>query len=316
MTTFDNKLNWSSKYPPAVGAVLLLFTAFFGFILIGPLLGLMLGLPFYDGDVTSYFNDMLSPAGFSTALKLPLFILQGTASFIGFILLPALFMVFYERQTVNAFFTNVKFSPKLLWLTPVIGLVFMGFNAFFIEWNAALELPSFLSEFEQAARAMEDRAMQMTLYLTTFDSFAMFILGFIVIAVIPGIGEELVFRGFLQNYFHRSSKNIHVAIWLSAFLFSAMHMQFYGFIPRVLLGALFGYLYYWSGNLIIPVLAHVFNNGFTIIMMYMNQLSITNIDVESTESIPISYMIIATLLTGGLIYVFRKTSFQYLQTNK
>lgn len=276
----------------------------------------MLGLPFYDGDVTAYFNDMLSPSSFNPALKLPFFILQGTAQLIGFIVLPALFMIFYERQTISSFFTRTKFSPRLLWLTPVIGLVFMGFNAFFIEWNATLELPSFLSEFEQTARAMEDRAMEMTLYLTEFDSFAMFILGFIVIAVIPGIGEELVFRGFLQNYFHRSSKNIHVAIWVSAFLFSAMHMQLFGFIPRLLLGALFGYLYYWSGNLIIPVLAHAFNNGFTVIMMYLNQLSITNIDIESAESIPLTYILISTVLTGVLIYIFRKISLQHFQFYK
>jgi len=276
----------------------------------------MLGLPFYEGGVTSYVNDMFSPSSLNPALKLPFFILQGTAQLIGFIVFPALFMVFYERQTINVFFTKTKFSPRLLWLTPVIGLVFMGFNAFFVEWNATLELPSFLSEFEQSARALEERAMEMTLYLTEFDSFAMFILGFIVIAIIPGLGEELVFRGFLQNYFHRSSKNIYMAIWMSAFLFSAMHMQLFGFVPRLLLGALFGYLYYWSGNLIIPVLAHVFNNGFTIIMMYLNQLSITNIDIESTESIPLPFIIISTLLTGGLIYIFRKISLQHSQLNK
>ncbi len=316
MITLDNKLTWSSKYSPSIGAFLSLFTAFIGFMVIGPLIGLMLGYPFYEGDTTTYLNEILSASSEDATLKLPLFVLQGTASLIGFIIFPALFMIFYERQTINTFFTRIKISPTLLWLTPVIGLVFMGFNAFFIEWNASLTLPSFLSEFEQVARSLEDRAMEMTLYLTHFDSTAMFILGVIVIAIIPGIGEELVFRGFLQNYFHRSSKNIHIAIWLSAFLFIAMHMQFFGFVPRLLLGALFGYLYYWSGNLIIPVLAHVFNNGFTVTMMYLHQQSVTSIDIESTESVPINYIIISTILTGVFIFYFRKIGIQHFRQNQ
>lgn len=308
MPTFDNKLTWSSKYSPGIAAFILITTAFLGFMVIGPLIGMPLGLPFFDGDVSTYYQKLLSSPMSDSTLKLPLFILQGTASLIGFIIFPALFMVFYEHQTINIFFTRVKTSPVLIWLTPIIVLVFMGFNSYFIEWNTNLTLPDFLSNFEQTARSLEDRAMEMTQYLTQFDSKAMLILGLIVIAIIPGIGEELVFRGFLQNYLHRSSKNIHVAIWTSAFLFSAMHMQFFGFVPRLFLGALFGYLYYWSGNLIIPVLAHVFNNGFTLVMIYLHQQSITNMDIESTESVSTTYVVISTCLTIVTIYIFRKRS--------
>jgi membrane protease YdiL (CAAX protease family) len=316
MSTFDNKLTWSSKFSPSVGSISLLLVSFVGFMVIGPLIGMPLGMPFYDGDVSSYYEAILSNPMGNDSFKLPLFILQGTASIIGFVIFPALFMIFYERQTINVFFTKIKFSSKLLLLTPVIVLAFMGVNSLFVEWNSNLSLPEFLSGFEQTARAFEDRAMEMTVYLTHFDSFAMFFLGFIVIAIIPGIGEELVFRGFLQNYLHKSTKNVHVAIWLSAFLFSAMHMQFFGFVPRLLLGALFGYLYYWSGNLIVPILAHAFNNGFTVLMMYLNQQSIINFDVDSTESVPLSYFIISTIITFFLVFVFRKFSIEHLRRNR
>jgi len=316
MSTFDNKLTWSSKYSPSVTAFILLFVAFVGFMLIGPVIGMLLGFLLFDGDLTTYYQQILSNPVGNVGLKLPLFVLQGTASLIGFIIFPALFMVFHERQVINTFFTRVKISPQLFWLTPIIGLVFMGFNAFFIEWNAGLSLPSFLEEFEQIARGFEDKAMEMTQYLTEFDSVGMLILGLIVIAVIPGIGEELVFRGFLQNYFHRSSKNIHIAIWASAFLFSAMHMQFFGFVPRLLLGAFFGYLYYWSGNLTIPVIAHVFNNGFTLIMMYLHQQSITNIDIDSTESVPILYVATSSILVLILLIYFRKVCMLQAKNNR
>jgi len=316
MSTFDNKLTWSSKYSPSVTAFILLFVAFVGFILIGPVIGMLLGFLTYDGDLSAYYQQVLSNPMGDVALKLPLFILQGTATLMGFIIFPALFMVFHERQAINTFFTRIKFSSKLLWLTPIIGLAFMGFNAFFVEWNANLSLPGFLEEFEQTARAFEDRAMEMTMYLTEFDSVAMLILGLIVIAVIPGIGEELVFRGFLQNYFHRSSKNIHFAIWASAFLFSAMHMQFFGFVPRLFLGALFGYLYYWSGNLTFPVIAHIFNNGFTLVMMYLHQQSLTNLDIESTESVPLLYVGISTILVVILLIYFRKVCMLQFKNNR
>src|SRR5690554_5832087 len=107
--------------------------------------------------------------------------------------------------------------------------------------------------------------------MTRFDNAGDFILALIVIGLIPAVGEELLFRGLVQNQIGAITKNIHVAIWLAAFLFSTFHFQFYGFVPRMFLGVLFGYLYYWSGNLFIAMLAHFINNGLTLILLYMYQ---------------------------------------------
>ncbi|MEL7006274.1 MAG: CPBP family intramembrane glutamic endopeptidase, partial [Bacteroidota bacterium] len=127
----------------------------------------------------------------------------------------------------------------------------------------------------------------------------------IVIAVIPAIGEEIVFRGMLQNELHTASKNAHVAIWVSAIIFSAIHMQFFGFFPRLLLGALFGYLYYWSGNLIIPILAHFINNGFSLVLVYLSTGEGLFGNPENTESAPLSTVLIFIIITVGLMYYFR-----------
>jgi membrane protease YdiL (CAAX protease family) len=124
-----------------------------------------------------------------------------------------------------------------------------------------------------------------------------------VIAVLPGIGEELLFRGFLQNLLKRIFKNDHVAIWVAAVLFSAIHFQFYGFIPRMLLGALFGYIYVWSGNLLYPIIAHFVNNCVSLVALYVYQKGLTDIDVESTEALPTMYVIIfSALFVVTLIY--------------
>jgi uncharacterized protein len=128
----------------------------------------------------------------------------------------------------------------------------------------------------------------------------------IVIGVLPAIGEEIVFRGIIQNQLFRATHNKHVAIWIAAILFSAIHFQFFGFVPRMLLGALFGYLYYWSGNLWMSVIAHFANNGFSVLAMYFYQKGAIGFDVEDTESVPAHFVIFSALLTAGLLFYFYK----------
>jgi membrane protease YdiL (CAAX protease family) len=113
----------------------------------------------------------------------------------------------------------------------------------------------------------------------------------------------------LQSQLQRATKNVHAAIWISAFLFSSLHMQFFGFVPRLFLGALFGYLYSWSGNLIVPVLAHFINNAFSMIMLYLHQLGKIDIDVESTKAVPWPAVISGTILTFALL-VYLKILFE------
>jgi membrane protease YdiL (CAAX protease family) len=175
-----------------------------------------------------------------------------------------------------------------------------------VEWNANLELPEFLKRFQEMARAKEDQLAEFTKAVTQFHTLPDMLLGLLVIALLPAIGEELVFRGLIQNEFWRGSKNIHVAVWASAFVFSAIHMQFFGFVPRMLLGALFGYLYYWSGNLAVPIFAHFFNNGFSVVAIYLEHQQVINTDVEQVESAPwpavLAGVVLAALL---LVYLWR-----------
>jgi len=105
-----------------------------------------------------------------------------------------------------------------------------------------------------------------------------------MIALLPAIGEELLFRGVIQRIFIRWTKNSHWGIWIAAILFSALHMQFYGFIPRLLLGALFGYLLVWSGSMWLPIAAHFVNNAVAVIGMYMIDKGTINPEFEEIGS--------------------------------
>jgi membrane protease YdiL (CAAX protease family) len=289
--------------PPFVTFILTLLVVMIGFIFIGPLVGFILALPFTDVSLIELASKMSNPKA-NPEVKTPYLIVQGSATFFGLILLPVLYWWASERR--KPFKEVTHFNPILLALIPLLVISFIVVDTVIIEWNSSLSFPSFLKGFEQWARGFETRAGEATKFLTTFDSFGDFVIGMIVIAVLPGIGEELVFRGFLQPTLHRATNNIHVAIWFSAILFSAIHMQFFGFVPRMLLGALFGYLYYWSGNLAIPMFAHFINNGFSVLLIYLFQLGKSNLDIEDTSSAPWPAVIACALATTLLLLQFRR----------
>lgn len=292
---------------PYVSALLILLFSFIGATVVGLSIGIFAGYLFYDGDLTSYLNIMTDMTA-SKEFKIPAYIMQGVSAILGFIVIPILFMIMYEKKSINEFFIK-RTTPLLIVLSAIIAITFSGVNSWFVEWNSNIQFPEMMSSFETYARGMEDRAIEITKYFTTFETPGVFVLAFLIIAIVPGIGEELVFRGFLQKYFLKAYKNPHIAIWASAIMFSAIHLQFYGFVPRMLLGALFGYLYYWTGNLIIPIVAHVANNGFMLILMYLYQLNYFEsdfLDVENTASVPLSTLIFSGIVSFGLIYYFRK----------
>jgi hypothetical protein len=114
-----------------------------------------------------------------------------------------------------------------------------------------------------------------------------------MIAFLPAIGEELLFRGFIQKIFTNLTKNHHWGIWISAILFSALHIQFYGFIPRVFLGALFGYMLVWSGSMWLPIIGHFLNNGIAVIAYFLINKNLLNANVENIGSTSNSYYLAA-----------------------
>ena len=128
-----------------------------------------------------------------------------------------------------------------------------------------------------------------------------------MIALLPALGEELLFRGIVQKIFTQWSKNVHLGVWISAVLFSAMHVQFYGFIPRMMLGALLGYLLVWSGSLWLPIMAHFVNNASAVIFTYLfdKQMMTVNPDKIGTES-DYTSVLISVLLTGVLLWLIYK----------
>ncbi len=303
MTELENGFNPFNNYRPKPFLIIAitLVSVFIGFQLIGPLIGFFFYMPFYSNDLMSMVNALQNPM-IHPEIKMLLFVMQGVGACIGLILIP-FFIRKWSKTEENILEQPFYFIPFILVM--VIVIVFMGLNSIFIEWNQNFKFPEALG-WEESLRAMENQLNEMTTFLTAYDSTAQLVVAFIVIAILPAIGEELVFRGIIQKELFRGTNNIHLSIWIAAAIFSAIHLQFYGFVPRMVLGALFGYLYYWSGNLTLSMLAHFVNNGFTVVALYLHQQKVIDIDIESTESAPWPAVIFSAIFTAALLYIFRK----------
>jgi hypothetical protein len=204
-------------------------------------------------------------------------ILQTLQSFCIFIIPPFVLCEIYDVSPGQ--FLSLKlpsWKPALMGMLSIV-LMMPLLNAVVV-WNAGLHLPASLHSIESWMRASEDSAQVVTDRLLAGTSVLDLGLNLLIIAVLAGVGEELFFRGLLLRIITDVSKSkrdfvlkpwvMHVSIWTIAILFSVIHMQFFGFFPRLLIGAWFGYLLWWTGSIWVPVLAHFLNNALSTLMIF------------------------------------------------
>ncbi|WP_019986501.1 CPBP family intramembrane glutamic endopeptidase [Rudanella lutea] len=314
-TPTSHSADWSPGRRPersALSSLLLLV----GTILLGSTVGALLatGAAFLVGLLSGHTTTPDLTALLTSPTRYPgawntIMLIQAISHVFTFLVPALVYWTLFEHRRIADFQLRPLHAVGGLSLVAVLVIAFMPLNGLIIEWNQALQLPETLAPLERWMRAKEDELGELTKYLTRFDTPAQLIIALLVIAVLPAIGEEVLFRGVLQRRFiDWLGGNPHVGIWLAAAVFSAIHMQFYGFFPRLLLGALFGYLYVWSGNLWVPILAHFVNNGFTVVMVYLRQRQVVSLDIEDTQSVPVSAALFSLALCLGLMYYFRQSN--------
>ena len=163
-------------------------------------------------------------------------------------------------------------APSWLAITIVIVFYVISLPAmnWLVEMNKAMSLPSWMAGIEQAMRAAEDSAAEVTQEMLNINSVGQLILCVLVVGVMAGLSEEMLFRGALLRTMQDSRLGKHAVVWITAILFSAFHLQFYGFVPRMLLGVWLGYLFVWTGSLWVPIIAHTLNNSTVVLMSYLS----------------------------------------------
>ena len=167
--------------------------------------------------------------------------------------------------------------------------------------NNRIVLPECLSSLEQFFRQMEEEAALLTKRFMQADNVWVMMINMGLMAVLPALAEEMSFRGVLQQLL---GGRTHVAIWLTAVIFSAIHMQFYGFIPRMLMGALFGYVFVWTGSLWVPIVMHFVNNGMAVLLYYILSLQGVAMDTNYADTLGAGttwWLGVISLLTVGIL---------------
>lgn len=221
---------------------------------------------------------------------------QMIATIFGF-LLPAL--IFSKLKTATLIkYSNVtnKFNPVFLVLIPLLLLTFYPIIdvSFFI--NKVMPWSNWFQSYQGEYKSIVDGLLK-------DQHIIVFILNFLTVAILPAVCEEWMFRGTLQKLLSEKL-NIHIAIFISSVIFSFIHFEFSGFLPRVVLGMFLGYLFYYSGSLWTNIFAHVVNNGSQVVFMYLNSRGIYKMDVDNPEMPKIWELIVYTAAFAVLWYLF------------
>lgn len=232
---------------------------------IGEAVAILLTGLIFNVDSIQIFETLKEPSPADRSL---LILFSCFSTLFRFLIIPGLYLFFTNRSSLIFIRANVKvhFAPVLL--TVVIVFLLIPCTSLLIDFNNRLALPDWLSDLETYFRDGEQKARRLSNLLFEFRDPEDLVIVILIVAVIPGIAEEFLFRGIVQLQLQRILKNHHYAILLSAALFAFFHFQFYGFMPRIALGMLFGYVFYWSGNIRYPVIMHITNNLAGVLGVY------------------------------------------------
>jgi membrane protease YdiL (CAAX protease family) len=217
--------------------------------------------------------------------------------------LPALAFGWLQGPQQDFLRAGHKVPYGLVGLGLVLIVAFMPAVSMLTDLNQRLWLPANMHGIEnwiKSKEAANDRLTHVIMQMTSLNDF---FINLIIVGIAAGFCEELLFRGVLQNIIFKSTRKLHASIWISAILFSAFHMQFYGFVPRMCIGALLGYMYASGGSIYVNAAMHAFFNGLQVLLIYLYQADIIKINIDDTETQP-SYVlgVLSLLLTSLAVY--------------
>jgi membrane protease YdiL (CAAX protease family) len=285
------------------GKLFLLLILVFCFLLFSALTGILALVPFYGTEVLSMLTmpDYSNPSVVNALKVIQIFNMAGG------LLLPAIIYFWLVTPpgakimglTGPVHLVSVILSVMLIIISqPIIGLA--------SEFNSALSLPGWLHSIESWMKDKEELGRLLTEAFLSTTTIKGLLINVFMIALLPAFAEEILFRGVLATFLKDWTRNLHWAVFISAFIFSAIHLQFFGFLPRLLLGIALGYLYFWSGSLWLPIAAHFANNFLSVLVefLYRKQIIHTNAENLGTNSTTVFTLI--SLVGIFLIFYYLK----------
>ncbi|MBN2172585.1 MAG: CPBP family intramembrane metalloprotease [Bacteroidales bacterium] len=266
------------------------------------IIGFLIALPIFGPDQvlkTLNITNLNSPATISM-LKFFQVINQ-----VGVFIIPALVYAFLENRKAYTYLgLNNLPAIRPLFISILVILVSLPAIGWLIEFNEMMALPDFLKGVESWMRESEDKTNQLTEAFLDVHSIVGLLINLLIIALLASIGEELLFRGVLLRILYDGIKNIHIAVFLSAVIFSAFHLQFFGFLPRMVLGILFGYIFLWTGSLWIPIVLHFLFNAITVVAAYLYNIGAMTTDIKDFGTSDEFLVILGSFLVTIILLLF------------
>jgi uncharacterized protein len=256
-------------------------------------------------------NELVSPDLSDPAIINALKVLQ-IINMAGGLLLPAIIYLWLIKgiSTTHSIFSGF---PRILVIsiTAILFLAAQPFISFTNDLNGQLHLPASLSGIESWMQNMERQAQLITDAFLATTSIPGLLINIFMIALLPAIAEEIVFRGVLARLFSDWTHSKHWAVIISSLIFAGIHLQFYGFLPRFLLGMCLGYLFFWSGNLWLPVIAHFTNNLLSVIVEFLYRKGILSINADQFGFSGNMFIVsLSLVITIALIYTIRRRTME------
>jgi uncharacterized protein len=293
----------TNPQPPSGPSPRLVLMTLFAF----SLLGVMLGPAIFQiiATLSGWDTNLLTgglPPDASAGQRAQLRLLLGLSHFTTFITTGFITIwLFYRGSSASnphwADYLGARKLPegRILGSAILLMLVSLPLVMLFYNINKALPMP-------ESFRLMEAQTNEALKSLLKMDSPAEFAANLFIIAFLPALGEELIFRGIVQKQMLRLIRNPWIGLVVTAVIFSFIHFQFEGFLPRCLLGFLLGWLYWATGNFWIPVAAHFFNNGIQVFAQYLYGQKISTIDLEQDIQTPWYLGLLSAVLVAALAF--------------
>jgi hypothetical protein len=271
--------------------LVILGALFLAFFLVSQLVAAGILLAAYGTDILDIHKTVETHANLN-----PIRFAQMLATIVGFGIPALVFSKLKTKSWIQFSGIQNKFPALLIFLVPLLVIAvyplidisyFINKHAFFGDW-----MKSSQAEYEFLTTALMSGSSISILFINLFT-----------IAIFPAIAEEWFFRGTMQPLL-RQKTNIHVAIFITAITFSLIHFEFSGFLPRVCLGVLLGYIYAVSGSLWVSIWAHLFNNGMEVVLRYLKNTGKISIGIGEPEMPAIWELVLFTAVFGAVAYAF------------
>jgi len=251
------------EFSPLLKLLSLLILSLIGLIVF-MVLGVIVVLPFYGSEI---FDFVMGSGDTTSPIHINIMKYLQILSHFGFFIMPAIFFAHIFESGFKSFFFFIR---TVRWNLIFLGALLLLFQLPVVNYlayiNSLIVFPESMKAVEEWMRITENEAEKIILLFLDNPSVLSLIVNLFMIAIIPAIGEELIFRGILLRLLKRWWGNIHLAVLMSAIIFSIIHFQFYGFLPRVFLGIILGYLFVWTGSLWVPIVAHFVNNASAVLV--------------------------------------------------